>query len=254
MAIIGAISTIMAVVGVSLIDLLPKGSGCLFRLFVFVVLFILIAILAAVVTYRRSRSGVHLAINGMDIDIVVGDLFATDGVKVIPFDEYFDIQVDDKVISRNSLNGIFIKRYADWNTLKRTVEKSGPSLLEPCKAGDGRIRYPLGTIKDYNEYALLAFTHMNKLNRLRLRRGEPECLLNMGDHLDRIYARQTCRSSAAGVGDNQVRRREALGGRPSSLHALYPEGFEATFQRRRRGRLDGEDRCTNEAIRSQRIY
>ena len=197
MAIIGAISTIMAVVGVSLIDLLPKGSGCLFRLFVFVVLFILIAILAAVVTYRRSRSGVHLAINGMDIDIVVGDLFVTDGVKVIPFDEYFDIQVDDKVISRNSLNGIFIKRYADWNTLKRTVEKLGPSLL---------------------------------------------------------VCRQTCRSSAAGVGDNQVRRREALGGRPSSLHALYPEGFEATFQRRRRGRLDGEDRCTNEAIRSQRIY
>ncbi len=130
MAIIGAISTIMAVVGVSLIDLLPKGSGCLFRLFVFVVLFfILIAILAAVVTYRRSRSGVHLAINGMDIDIVVGDLFATDGVKVIPFDEYFDIQVDDKVISRNSLNGIFIKRYADWNTLKRTVEKIGAELV-----------------------------------------------------------------------------------------------------------------------------
>lgn len=189
MAIIGAISTIMAVVGVSLIDLLPKGSGCLFRLFVFVVLFILIAILAAVVTYRRSRSGVHLAINGMDIDIVVGDLFATDGVKVIPFDEYFDIQVDDKVISRNSLNGIFIKRYADWNTLKRTVEKLGPSLLEPCKAGDGRIRYPLGTIKDYNEYALLAFMHMDKLNRARLRRGEyEECLLNMWDELDRMYA------------------------------------------------------------------
>ena len=189
MAIIGAISTIMAVVGVSLIDLLPKGSGCLFRLFVFVVLFILIAILAAVVTYRRSRSGVHLAINSMDIDIVVGDLFVTDGVKVIPFDEYFDIQVDDKVISRNSLNGIFIKRYADWNTLKRTVEKLGPSLLEPCKAGDGRIRYPLGTIKDYNEYALLAFTHMDKLNRARLRRGEyEECLLNMWDELDRMYA------------------------------------------------------------------
>ena len=61
--------------------------------------------------------------------------------------------------------------------------------MEPCKAGDGRIRYPLGTIKDYNEYALLAFTHMDKLNRARLRRSEyEECLLNMWDELDRMYA------------------------------------------------------------------
>ena len=70
-----------------------------------------------------------MAINGMDIDIVVGDLFVTDGVKVIPFDEYFDIQVDDKVISRNSLNGIFIKRYADWNTLKAYSRKIGAELV-----------------------------------------------------------------------------------------------------------------------------
>lgn len=189
MAIIGLISTIMAVMGISLGDLLPKGSGCLVRLIVLAFLFVVLAILAAVVAYRRSKSGIHLTINGMDVDAVVGNLFATDGVKVIPFDEYFDIQVDDKVISRNSLNGIFIERYADWNTLKRTVEEFRPSLLEPCKDGDGRICYPLGTIKDYDEYALLAFTHMDKLNRAYLRRGEyEECLLNMWDELDRMYA------------------------------------------------------------------
>lgn len=189
MAIIGAISTIMTVAGVSLIDLLPEGSGCLFRLFVLVVLFVLLAILAAVVAYRRSRSGVHLAINGMGIDIVVGDLFAADGVKVIPFDEYFDIQVDDKVISRNSLNGIFVEKYADWDTLKHTLEEEHPSLLDPYEARNGRICYSLGTIKDYDEYALLAFTHMDELNRAYLRRGEyEECLLNMWDELDRMYA------------------------------------------------------------------
>lgn len=211
MAIIGVISTIMAVVGISLSDLLPKGSGCLVRLLVFAALFVLLAILAAFVAYRRSKSGIHLTINGMDVDVAVGDLFSMDGVRVIPFDEYFDIQVDDKVISRNSLNGIFVERYADWNTLKRTVEELHPSLLEPCKAGDGRIRYPLGTVKDYDEYALLAFTHMDEMNRAYLRRGEyEECLLNVWDELDRMYAGRPVILPLLGSG---ITRFE--GGRPS---------------------------------------
>lgn len=189
MAIIGLISTVMGVMGISLSDLLPKDSGYLVRLIVFAALFVVLAILAAVVTYHRSKSGIHLTINGMDVDAVVGDLFAADGVKVIPFDEYFDIQVDDKVISRNSLNGIFVEKHADWDTLKLTLEEEQPSLLDPYGAGDGRICYPLGTIKDYGEYALLAFTHMDKLNRAYLCRGEyEECLLNMWDELDRMYA------------------------------------------------------------------
>lgn len=102
-AIIGAISTIMGVAGISLIDLLPKDSGCLFRLFALVILFVILAFFAAIVTYHHSKDGVHLVINGMDVDIVVDDLFCTEGVKVIPFNEYFDIKVDDRVISKNSL-------------------------------------------------------------------------------------------------------------------------------------------------------
>ena len=89
MAIIGLISTVMAVMGVSLSDLLPKDSGYLVRLIVFAALFVVLAILAAVVAYHRSKSGINLTINGMDVDAVVGDLFVADGVKVIPFDEYF---------------------------------------------------------------------------------------------------------------------------------------------------------------------
>lgn len=76
-AIIGAISTIMGVAGVSLIDLLPKDSGCPFRLFVLVILFVLLAFFAAIVTYHHNKDGVHLVINGMDVDIVVDDLFCT---------------------------------------------------------------------------------------------------------------------------------------------------------------------------------
>ena len=125
----------MGVAGISLIDLLPKDSGCLFRLFALVILFVLLAFFTAIATYHHSKDGVHLLINGMDVDIVVDDLFAAEGVKVIPFDEYFDIKVDDKVISKNSLNGIFVEKYADRNALKQVVEERQPSLLKPYKAG-----------------------------------------------------------------------------------------------------------------------
>lgn len=188
-AIIGAISTIMGVVGVSLIDLLQKDSGCLFRLFVLFILFVLLAFFAGIVIYHHNKDGVHLAINGMDVDIVVDDLFGTEGVKVIPFDEYFDIKVDDKVISKNSLNGIFIEKYADRNALKQAVEEKQPSLLKTYKARNGRICHPLGTVKEYDGFALLAFTHMDEMNRAHLHRGQyEECLLNMWDELDRMYA------------------------------------------------------------------
>lgn len=188
-AIIGAISTIMGVVGISLIDLLPEDSGWLFRLFVLVIFFVLLAFFAAVSIYRQSKDGVHIVINGMDVDIIVDNLFETEGVKVIPFDEYFDIKVDDKVISKNSLNGIFVERYADWDALKRSVEEEQLSLLKPYKDRNNRTCYPLGTVKEYDGFALLAFTHMDEMYRARLHRGQyEECLLNMWDELDRMYA------------------------------------------------------------------
>lgn len=188
-AIIGAISTIMGVVGISLIELMPKNTGCLFRLLVLAILFVVLAVFAAIVTYRRSKNGVHLIINGMDVDIVVDDLFGIKGVKVIPFDDFFDIKVDDKVISKNSLNGIFVERYADWDALKRTIEEEQLSLLKPIKARNGRTCYPLGTIKEYEGFTLLAFAHMDEMYRACLHRGQyEECLLNMWDELDRMYA------------------------------------------------------------------
>lgn len=62
-------------------------------------------------------------------------------------------------------------------------------LCRECRVGDGRICYPLGTIKDCDGFAMLAFTHMDEVNRAYLRRGQyEECLLNMWDELDRMYA------------------------------------------------------------------
>ena len=191
MVLIGSISTIMTVVGVSLGDLLPWDFEWPLRLLVLAVAFILLAVFAAVVAYLHSKDGIHLMINGMDVDVVVGDLFKCDGVKVIPFDEYFDTEVDDKVISKNSLNGIFVTGLSDLdlNSLRQIVREVQPSLMGAPEKENGRLRYPLGTVKRYEDYALLAFTHMDEQNRAHLRRGQyEECLHNMWDELDCMYS------------------------------------------------------------------
>jgi hypothetical protein len=56
---------------------------------------------------------VNLDIEGSIVTVKKGDIFEQPGFKVIAFNEYFDTQVDDRIISRQSLNGIFIADHLD---------------------------------------------------------------------------------------------------------------------------------------------
>ena len=173
----------------SLVDFLPASFGWSDRLLIFVAAFVFFEIIAVTVVCFRSGRGTPTEINNTDVEIRVGDLFSLDGVKVIPFDEYFDTDVYDKVISRNSLNGIFISRHAGHiDLIKAAIDSRQHSVLGGRDVG-GRPRYRLGTIKSFVDYALLPFMRMDELNRAHLERGQyEECLLNMWDELDRMYA------------------------------------------------------------------
>lgn len=188
-SIVGAVSTVMGVLGISLVDLFGESSGWPVRLFGLAVGFFGLSCLTALLIYARYREGLSVEICGTDVKIAVGDLFACDGVKVIPFDNYYDACVDDKIISRNSLNGVFIERYADKDALYRAIDKPQPSLAGEPELVDNRLRYPLGTVKSCDDYALLAFSHMDGMKRAYLRRGQYEdCLLKMWAELNRMYA------------------------------------------------------------------
>lgn len=187
---VAGVSTVMGVVGVSLIDFLPVTFGLVARLLIFAAAFVLFGVIAAVVVCCTSRDGINFEINNTEVEVKVGNLFNFDGVKVIPFDEYFDTEVDDKVISRSSLNGIFLERNAEHRDLiLRTIAEPQQCIFGEPKDVGGRLRYQLGTVKSFDDYALLAFTHMDECNRAHLERGQyEECLLNMWDELDRMYA------------------------------------------------------------------
>lgn len=81
----------------------------LIGLSIFIILIMLIYFINWIRANKIEKVKIH--INDTEVNIFYGDLFAQEGFKVIPFNEYFDTLVDNKVISGNSLNGIYIKKY-----------------------------------------------------------------------------------------------------------------------------------------------
>src|SRR5690606_11921377 len=59
----------------------------------------------------NNLTEVNLDVEGSIVTVKACDLFLQDGFKVIAFNEYFDTQVDDNIISHTSLNGLYIDNH-----------------------------------------------------------------------------------------------------------------------------------------------
>lgn len=104
----------------------------------------------------------ELNIDKVDIEIREGDIFTEKGLKVIPFNEKFDIEVNDKIISENSLNGKFLNR-------RDLVKNINEFQVELKKEMGEKDKYELGSIfKWNNEYLITAFSKFNDKNQAYL--------------------------------------------------------------------------------------
>jgi hypothetical protein len=191
--ILGGIETIMSVLSITL-----DCDGNIWARIgvVFAAFFVLTAIILTM-KYHRSKNEVKLTIRGISVTIKQGDIFGVNGLRLIPFNEYFDTQVDDDVIDRKSLNGKLILEHLDDDgreALKKAIATDDKSrLVKQFEDGTQKWRYPLGRIKrfTYNdqEYLLLAFSHFNAQNEAHTNRGEYEqTLRTMWEEIDRTYA------------------------------------------------------------------
>lgn len=140
---------------------------------------------------------ISLKINNSTLEIESGDIFLETGFKIIAFNEYFDTQVDDVLISKNTLNGKYIARfYPDPSELDKIIDED--THLSECIIGNhnrtsGKTRqYKLGSIKKNGEYFLLAFTHFDNDNRAFLEINDyTACLMNMWNECDIHYGGNT---------------------------------------------------------------
>lgn len=158
---------------------------------------ILVWLIMVVIYYTYSlvkMKSISLSIHGSNFEIKSGDIFESPELKVINFNEYFDTQVDDKIIAKNSLNGQFIQKVLNNNTEKLDKEIEIQLKEKTVEKNDNRKlgkknKYNLGEIVVYEDYLLTSLTKFTEDNRATISLKEYlEFLMNFWDNLDKIYS------------------------------------------------------------------
>lgn len=162
---------------------------------------------------------INLEIDGSFVNIKSGDLFTEEGLKAIAFNEYFDTIVDDKIISSNSLNGIFINNYFK-NNVSELDSIIDNYILEDDIIDDHVIRLQggktkrtrLSTIVVINDFLLTAFSKFDRHDRAILTMPEYiEFLINFWDRVNRIYAQRNISVPIFGSGITRIKEHKNIG-------------------------------------------
>lgn len=189
LAILTTIQAIAEVTGMVEFDFFASLSWWVKLLLIFSI-FVVLTIGAFIVKLLLSLKGIRLTVGDNEVQISRANIFKQKGLKLIPFNEYFDTQVDDVIIAHNSLNGIYIDKYVgNIDDLRRTIQNAADEKGGMPHSVKGKNKYPLGRIIRFKGYLLLAFTHFNENNNAFLSHTDYEkCLIKMWQEIDRVYA------------------------------------------------------------------
>ncbi len=161
---------------------------------------------------------VRVKIDSTSIEIKEGDLFEENGLITIGFNEYFDTTVDDKIISKRSLNGVFIDTYLAHTVkeldelIENSIENDQKIRGKRRKAEGKQQRYKLGTIYLLDDrYILTAFTKFNDRNEARLTMPEYlEFLVNFWDNVNAVYAQRSVSVPIFGSGITRFKEHKSI--------------------------------------------
>jgi hypothetical protein len=148
-----------------------------------------------------------LKINNSVIEVKFGNLFTeTADWKVIAFNEYFDTLVDDKIIAKSTLNGIFIEKYykGSIEELDRIIDEDVYLNVvdKNIKRSSGKEkRYRLGSICVVDKYLITAFAHFDDKNMAYLSINDyMNFLFYFWTEINRVYAGKTVALPVLGSG------------------------------------------------------
>lgn len=166
--------------------------------------------------YNNLRH-LNLSIDGSKVSVLTGDLFCQPGIKVIAFNEYFDTQVDDKIISKNSLNGIYINEHSNLSVaeLDQIIEdypfEDGELIDEGVKRTGKSKKYKLGTVCLVEDYLLAAFSKFDSQNKAVLSMPEYlEFLINFWDSVNRVYSQKSVSVPIFGSGITRIKEHKNI--------------------------------------------
>lgn len=189
--IVGLISTVMSVAGVSLHDCTQKVW---ISLLIIVLAFFVFGIVVYLIIGWIFKDSISMVIRKTPVSICCGDIFEAEGWKVIGCDTHFDTRVDDVVISRRSLHGKLVLEHGKEEEIKAVVEKEAYRLNLTVNR-DGLYDFPLGTIiryessKDNKTYLMLAMTELDNNYESHTNMAKFEhMLMKMWSEINRVYA------------------------------------------------------------------
>ncbi|MDF2185674.1 macro domain-containing protein [Grimontia hollisae] len=169
--------------------------------------------------YRSNNlNKIDINIEGSDVTIKVGDIFSECGLKAIAFNEYFDTIVDNKIISENSLNGIFIKHHCGdpVSDLDSHIDNYPFDEIEQLgrkveRVSGKKFRYQIGTICVYKDFLLAAFTKFDNNNKAVLTMPEYlEFLINFWDKVNNVYGQQSVTTPIFGSGITRIQGHKTI--------------------------------------------
>jgi hypothetical protein len=167
-----------------------------YKVIVGVVMVVVLLIIYFFMWIRANQlTNVELNIDNSKVIVKIGDIFDEQGYKVIAFNEYFDTIVDNKIISENTLNGIYLKKLVtniDELNSQMEIDQSMKEKIE--NTNENRLRgkkkrYKLGTIFKNDEFLLTAFSKFDNDNRAFLYMNDYiSFLLNFWNEIDIVYS------------------------------------------------------------------
>ena len=141
-----------------------------------------------------------------------GNIFEEPGLKAIAFNEYFDTQVDNRIISENSLNGIFLNTYfkgkisdLDYEIDNFLFDEQDIIEREAVRQSGKTIKFRLGTTFLKDDYILTAMSKFDGSNRAYLTMPQYlEFLINFWDNVNKIYAQRSVVAPVFGSGITRI--------------------------------------------------
>lgn len=143
---------------------------------ILLLVFITISLIYSYSMFWCKKEHLELELNKTTkLTVSYGDLFAQNGIKVIPVNEYFDTHIGEGIVAPNTIHGLFLKKYqGQIGRIDALIRKS----LDGKDALSGNYRkrnmvkglpqtpYPLGTcirlVIDNKMYLLVALTRFNE--------------------------------------------------------------------------------------------
>lgn len=168
--------------------------------------------------WSNNLNKIDINIEGSEVTIKVGDIFSESGFKAIAFNEYFDTIVDNKIISENSLNGVFINHHCSVQVSELDRHIDSYPFDESEKLGNNaervvgkKYRYQIGSICVYKDFLLAAFTKFDINNKAVLTMPEYlEFLINFWDKVNNVYGQKSVTTPIFGSGITRIQGHKTI--------------------------------------------